>query len=110
MRLFCHSIIIPYPANLVNHKISAAQKNTVDLSANPAHIQKYKHIAELTPKIMNGLIEKIVIHVLDKSSGHRTQEIEIHFRFNVAVTTAVAGRMKYGKKRERLRKLIGYAV
>ena len=36
----------------------------------------------------------------DKSSGHRTQEIEIHYRFNVAVTTAVADSMKYDKKRK----------
>lgn len=45
-------------------------------------------------------IEKIVVHVPDKSSGHRTQEIEIHYRFNVAVTTTVADSMKYDKKRK----------
>ena len=45
-------------------------------------------------------IEKIVVHAPDKSSGHRTQEIEIHYRFNVAVTTAVADSMKYDKKRK----------
>ena len=32
--------------------------------------------------------------------GHRTQEIEIHYRFNVAVATAVADSMKYDKKRK----------
>jgi hypothetical protein len=46
------------------------------------------------------LIEKIVVHAPDKSSGHRTQEIEIHYRFNVAVATAVADSMKYDKKRK----------
>ena len=45
-------------------------------------------------------IEKIVVHAPDKSSGHRTQEIEIHYRFNVAVTTTVADSMKYDKKRK----------
>ena len=63
-------------------------------------VQKYEHITELTPEIMHELIEKIVIHAPDKSSGHRTQEIEIHYRFNVAVTTAVADSMKYDKKRK----------
>ena len=43
-------------------------------------------------------INKMV--AFDKSSGHRTQEIEIHYRFDVAVTTAVADSMKYDKKRK----------
>ena len=62
--------------------------------------QKYEHITELTPEIMHELIEKIIVHAPDKSSGHRTQEIEIHYRFNVAVATAVADSMKYDKKRK----------
>ena len=63
-------------------------------------VQKYEHITELTPEIMHELIEKIIVHAPDKSDGHRTQQIEIHFRFNVAVTTAVADSMKYDKKRK----------
>ena len=51
------------------------------------YLQKYEYITELTPEIMHELIEKIVVHAPDKSSGHRTQEIEIHYRFDVAVTT-----------------------
>ena len=46
------------------------------------------------------LVDKIVVHEPDKSSDHRTQEIGIHYRFNVTVATAVAGSMKYGKKRK----------
>lgn len=65
-------------------------------------VQKYEHITELTPEIMHELIEKIVIHAPDKSSGHRTQQIDIYYRFDVAVSTAVADSMKYDK-RERLR-------
>ena len=61
-------------------------------------VQKYEHITELTPEIMHELIEKIVVHAPDKSSGHRTQEI--HYSFNVAVTNAVADSMKYDKKRK----------
>ena len=49
---------------------------------------------------MHELIEKIVVHAPDKSSGHRTQEIDIYYRFNVAVATAVADSMKYDKKRK----------
>ena len=53
---------------------------------------------------MHESIEKIVVHAPDKSSGHRTQQIDIHFRFNVAVATAVADSMVY-EKRERLRRI-----
>ena len=63
-------------------------------------VQKYEHIEKLTPEIMHELIEKIVIHAPDKSSGHRTQQIEIHYRFDVAITTAIADSMKYDKKRK----------
>jgi len=34
----------------------------------------------------------------DKSSGKRVQDIEIHFRFDVAVSTISVETGKYGKK------------
>ncbi|MCQ2417644.1 MAG: hypothetical protein MJ071_07510 [Oscillospiraceae bacterium] len=40
------------------------------------------------------------MHAPDKSSGHRIHQIEILYRFNVAVITAVADSMKYDKKRK----------
>lgn len=49
-----------------------------------------------------------IVHAPDKSSGHRTQEIEIHYRFDVTVTTAVVENTNHDKK-ERLRNRTGYA-
>lgn len=80
--------------------IDTAEQKSADVTAFIKAVQNYEHITELTPKIMHELIEKIVVHAPDKSSGHRTQEIEIHYRFDVAVTTAVADSMKYDKKRK----------
>ena len=80
--------------------IDTAEEKSADVTAFIRAVQKYEHITELTPEIMHELIEKIVVHAPDKSSGHRTQEIEIHYRFDVAVTTAVADSMKYDKKRK----------
>lgn len=80
--------------------IETAEQKSADVTAFIRAVQKYEHITELTPEIMHELIEKIVVHAPDKSSGHRTQEIEIHYRFDVAVTTAVADSMKYDKKRK----------
>ena len=49
---------------------------------------------------MHELIEKIVVYAPDNSSGHRNQQIEIHFRFDVAVAAATANRREYTKKRK----------
>ena len=38
-------------------------------------------IKELTPTIVNELINKIIIHAPDKSSGKRMQKIDIIFNF-----------------------------
>lgn len=80
--------------------IDTAEQKSTDVTAFIKAVKKYEHISELTPEIMHELIEKIVIHAPDKSSGHRIQEIEIHYRFDVAVTTVVANSMKYDKKRK----------
>ena len=80
--------------------VDTAEQKSADVTAFIQAVHKYEHITELTPEIMHELINKIVVHVPDKSSGHRTQQIEIHYRFDVAVTTAVADSMKYDKKRK----------
>ncbi|MDE6710710.1 MAG: DUF4368 domain-containing protein [Oscillospiraceae bacterium] len=46
---------------------------------------------------MHELIEKIVVQAPDKSNGHSVQQIDIYYRFNIAVSTAVADRRKYEK-------------
>lgn len=61
-------------------------------------VHNYEHIETLTPEIMHELIDKIIVHEPDKSSGKRVQDIEIHFRFDVAVTTISVGTGKYEKK------------
>ena len=80
--------------------IETAEQKSADVTAFISVVQKYEHITELTPEIVHELIEKIVVHAPDKSSGHRTQQIDIYYRFDVAVATAVADSMKYDKKRK----------
>lgn len=43
--------------------------------------EKYVDILELTPTIVNEFIKEIVVYAPDKSSGKRTQEIQIIFNF-----------------------------
>ncbi|SFD39328.1 Recombinase [Ruminococcus albus] len=61
---------------------------------------KRRNQKQLTPEIMHELIEKIVVYAPEKSDGHRTQQIEIHFRFDVAVATAIADSKEYDKKKK----------
>ena len=61
-------------------------KNDVETFIEIVH--KYEVITELTPEVMNELIDRIEIHAPDKSSGHRKQTIDIYFRFNVASASA----------------------
>lgn len=86
-------------ANLTAY-IQNTEQKSADVTAFIGAVQKYERITELTPEIMHELIEKIIVHAPDKSSGHRTQEIEIYYRFDVAIASAVADSMKYDKKRK----------
>ena len=80
--------------------IEAAEEKSADVNNFIKVVHKYEHITELTPEIMHELIEKIVVYAPEKSDGHRIQQIEIHFRFDVAVATAIADSREYDKKKK----------
>lgn len=44
-------------------------------------VRKYTEPTELTPALLREFVEKIVVHAPDKSSGHRTQRIDVHYNF-----------------------------
>ncbi|MDE6728523.1 MAG: recombinase family protein [Oscillospiraceae bacterium] len=80
--------------------IEATEQKTADVSNFIQLVRKYTYINVLTPEIMHELVEKIVVHAPDKSSGHREQRVEIYFRFNVASATATLSHGNQGKKRK----------
>ena len=80
--------------------IEEKEQKSADTSQFLEIVRKYTEITVLTPEIMHELIERIVVHAPDKSSGHRVQQIDIYYRFNIAVSTAIADRREYGKKRK----------
>ena len=44
------------------------------------NVRKYTDPKELTAELLNDLVDKIVIHTPDKSSGKRRQKIEIYYK------------------------------
>ncbi len=80
--------------------IETTEQKSADTTQFIKVVKQYERITELTPEIMHELIEKIVVHAPDKSSGHREQKVEIHFRFKVAISVAVADSRVYDKKRK----------
>ena len=72
----------------------------LDISDFIRLVSKHTYINELTPEIIHELIEKIIVHAPDKSSGHRQQKVEIYFRFNVANAKAILDRRDYDKRRK----------
>lgn len=80
--------------------IEQTEQKTADISNFIRLVRKYTYIKELTPEIMHELVERIVVHAPDKSSGHREQKVEIYFRFNVASASSTLDRRNYDKRRK----------
>ena len=59
--------------------IENGEKQAKDLKHLLANVRKYTDPEELTPEMLNDLVDKILVHAPDKSSGHRTQRIEIYY-------------------------------
>lgn len=61
--------------------ISEHEEKTVNIQQFVARVKKYTDISELTPTIVNELIDRVEIHSPDKNSGKRTQKVDIYYSF-----------------------------
>lgn len=57
--------------------VNTYEQDRADFDSFAAVIRKYVGIKELTPAVVNEFVKKIIVHVPDKSSGHRRQKIRI---------------------------------
>lgn len=64
----------------LSKQINNTEKKTVDLTQFISNVKKYTEITELTPEILNELIEKILVHQAEIVNGKKTQEIDIYYR------------------------------
>ena len=60
--------------------IENTEKKDTDITKFISNVKKYTEITELTPEILNELIEKILIHQAEKIDGKKVQEIDIYYR------------------------------
>lgn len=57
------------------------QTQAVNVAQFIALVKKYSEIDTLASVIVNEFIERINVHAPDKSSGHRSQQIDIAYNF-----------------------------
>jgi len=66
--------------SVLAEQISLQEQQTLDLSHFLTQVRKYTRVAELTQTMLNELVERVEIHMPDKSSGKRVQQIDICFK------------------------------
>jgi len=66
-------------------ELSEQEKQTVNVDRFVKMVRKHVGMKELTPELLHEMIEKIVIHAPDKSSGKRTQQVDIHYSFGIGI-------------------------
>ena len=59
--------------------IENGETKTKDFKQLLVNVRKYTDPQELTSELLNDLVDKIIVHAPDKSSGHRKQKIEIYY-------------------------------
>ena len=68
-------------ADLVQNMTRKSGREAVNVQSFLKIVRKYTAPTELTPALLREFVEKIVVHAPDKSSGHRTQRIDVHYNF-----------------------------
>lgn len=61
--------------------VEACEQQKVNIKSFLKLVKSYTEPEQLTPEILHMFIEKIVVHAPDRSSGCRTQQIDIHYNF-----------------------------
>lgn len=60
--------------------IESGEEEQHDLNRFLQNVRRYTDPQELSGEILNDLVDRIVVHAPDKSSGHRKQKIEIFYK------------------------------
>ncbi len=61
--------------------IQETETQAVNMRSFLKIVRKYTHPTELTPALLREFVSRIIVHAPDKSSGRRTQQIDVHYNF-----------------------------
>lgn len=85
--------------------ISSDRQEQHDLKRFLQSERKYTDPETLTAELLNDLVDKLVVHAPDKSSGHQKQKIEIHYKavgiISFADNLCLASHGSLGQKKPR---------
>lgn len=73
--------------------IDEGEQERYDLNQFLKNVRKYTDSETLTAEMVNELIDKIIVHAPDKSSGHRKQKIEIYYKAVGIINIATDGEL-----------------
>jgi site-specific DNA recombinase len=65
----------------LRNSVEQAEQQSVNMDSFLKIVRKYTVPDKLFPELLHAFVEKIVVHEADKSSGHRTQQIDIYYNF-----------------------------
>lgn len=60
-------------------ELSDFEAKKTDVGKIVAIVKKYSHITELSPQILNELVDKVIVQQAEKVDGKRRQDIEVYF-------------------------------
>lgn len=61
--------------------VDTCEEQSLNIKSFLKCVRKYTEPCELMPDMLHELVEKIIVYAPDKSSGHRTQQIDIYYNF-----------------------------
>lgn len=64
---------------ILNKSISTTEQKEIAITSFVDKVKKYTEIKELTPEIINELIDKILVHQQTKVNGKKYQQIDIYY-------------------------------
>lgn len=65
----------------LRNTVEQTEQQSVNMDSFLKTVRKYTVPDKLFPELLHAFVEKIVVHEADKSSGHRTQQIDIYYNF-----------------------------
>lgn len=64
---------------ILNKSISTTEQKEIAITSFVDKVKKYTEIKEITPEIINELIDKILVHQQTKIDGKKYQQIDIYY-------------------------------